>query len=100
MLLDMVKGLVGIYKEQEFLVQTGRIHQSCLETIKAEAEARRKKASAVIISIQEYDMALECLWFQVNRVIGNFSNEGRSALDNYIKDIQYQRQKLVQEKNI
>jgi hypothetical protein len=96
---DIIKGLTGIFKEQEFLTQVENFHQSCLETIKIDADARRKKANSIISAIQQYDMALELLQFQINRVKKDFSNEGRVSLDNYIKDIQYQRSKLVQEKN-
>ncbi|MHB9291409.1 hypothetical protein Holit_00485 [Hollandina sp. SP2] len=96
--IDFFKGLTSIIVEKEFLEQVDRIHQSGLETIRIEALARRKKMSADITTIQKFDISIELIKYQYERIKPMLSPLGITAMNKFLSDLENRRKRLVYEK--
>lgn len=96
--LELFSGAMKICKEQEYHELQDKIHQSYLELLKAEAKARRVKASALIKSIQTIDRELKILLFEYGRVKSKYHLDKIVAVDQYIAGLEKVRKGLVLEK--
>jgi len=88
-----------ICKDKEYKELQTALHNSYLELIKAENEARMKKASSLIRGIQAIDRELKLLNFEYDRVKRDFSIDGIPYFDQFISEINKKRKELVLIKN-
>ena len=88
-----------ICKEKEYNELQTALHNSYLELMKVEAEARRKKASSLIRGIQAIDRELKLLNFEYDRVKRAFNIDGIPYFDQFISEIIKKREELVSLKN-
>jgi hypothetical protein len=96
--VDFLKDVTSVLAEKEFLGDVERIHQSALETIKTDAMARRKKMSADIALIQKFDISIEQIRFQYERIKPMLSSAGITIMNNNLSDLENKRKLYVYEK--
>jgi len=91
--------LQKICKEKEYRELQAAVHNSYLELMNVEAEARRKKTSSLIRGIQAIDRELRLLNFEYDRVKREFNIDGIPYFDQLISEINKKRKEFIQIKN-
>jgi len=96
---DLFRLLIKICKDNEYEKMQAALHESYLELMKTEAEARRKKASSLIRGIQAIDREVKLLNFEYDRVKRDFNIDSLPYFDQLMSEISKKRKELVLIKN-
>jgi len=87
--------LVKICKERKYLKLQQAIHDSYLDLISVEAEARRKKSSSLIKGMQAIDRNMVLLNHEYEKVKRDFQINAIPYFDQFISEISQERKKLA-----
>jgi len=92
---ELFQLILKICKEKEYNELQTALHNSYLELIKVEAEARREKTSSLIRGIQAIDREVRLLNFEYDRVKRDFNIDGIPYFDQLISQINKKRKELI-----